>query len=201
MSIFFCRSKITLFCCLILAVLSGCSFKSQPAQYHTLSAIDRSENQVSGRSNFTVMIGPVLLPETLRRPQIAVRTGDTGIAFLEFDKWAGSLRDDTQRVMVENMGILLNEAGGIVVSDDMPVEPDYRIWASITRFDGMLNDSVRLNAVWTLKDQKNQRVISMNPFFVQQPVTADGVSDMVMAHSLAIEALCRVMADAIMDLR
>ncbi|MGD9974177.1 MAG: membrane integrity-associated transporter subunit PqiC [Desulfatirhabdiaceae bacterium] len=201
MSIFFCRLKNTLFCCLILAVLSGCSFKSHPAQYHTLSSIDRPEGQPSVQSGFTVMIGPVLLPETLRRPQIAVRTGDTGIAFLEFDKWAGSLRDDTQRVMVENMSILLNKTGGIVISDDMPVEPDYRIWVSITRFDGTLNDSVQLNAVWTLKDQKNRQVISMNPFFVQQAVTADGVSGIVAAHSRAIEALCRVMADTIMALR
>jgi hypothetical protein len=196
-----CRLKNIILFCMMAAILSGCAFNSQPPQYHTLSSIQRSEKQLSTRNGFTVMIGPVMLPEKLKRPQIVVRTGDTGIRMLEFDKWAGSLRDDTRRVMVENLGTLLGDAGGIVITDDAPVEPDYRIWVSVNRFEGILNDSVQLDAVWTLKDQKKQSVIGINPFFIQQKITGDGVSGLVEAHSRAIESLCRVMADAIVNLR
>ena len=43
-----------------------------------------------------------------------------------------------------------------VTTDDMAVDPDYRVVVNIDRFDGRAGGSVWLNAVWTLKEQKGK---------------------------------------------
>ncbi len=108
----FCKLGIVL--CLI--VFSGCLLKSQPAQYYTLNPMQRTEARPDLKSRFTVSVGPVILPDSLKRPQIAIRTNDNQVGFSEFHKWAGQLKDDVKRILAENLSILLAEEGATVVN-------------------------------------------------------------------------------------
>ena len=98
---------------LCLTPLIGCFAKSQPAQYYTLSSMQRTESAPRIQSRFTVSVGPVIVPDSLKRPQIAIRTNDNQVSFSEFHKWAGLLKDDIKRILAENISILLSEEGDI----------------------------------------------------------------------------------------
>jgi uncharacterized lipoprotein YmbA len=192
----------TLCLALSLMALSGCFLmKSQPTQYYTLNAMQQPVVRPDFNSRFMVSVGPVILPDSLRRPQIAIRTNDNQIDFSEFHKWAGPLTDETKRILAEDIGILLAEEGATVSTDELPIEPDYRVILNINRFDGMPGETVLLNAVWTLKDQKNRKIIAVNQSLLTEHVSGTGYPDLVNAQSRALAALSMEIAAEIKKLR
>jgi uncharacterized protein len=192
----------TLGLALCLMALSGCFLmKSQPAHYYTLNAMQQPAVHPDFNLRFMVSVGPVILPDSLRRPQIAIRTNDNQMDFSEFHKWAGPLTDETKRILAENLGILLAEEGATVSTDELPIEPDYRVVVNINRFDGMPGETVLLNAVWTIKNPKNQKIIAVNQSLLTEKVSGTSYSDLVSAQSRTLAALSREIAAEINKLR
>ena len=178
--------KLGMFLCLI--ILSGCLLKSQPAQYYTLNPMQRPEARPDFKPRFTVSVGPVILPDSLKRPQIAIRTNENQVGFSEFHKWAGPLKDDAKRILAENLGILLSEEGATVSTDELLFEPDYRVVVNINRFDGVPGETARLNAVWTLKDLKSQ-ISSVTQSLFTEIVSGPDYTDLVNAQSRTLASL------------
>lgn len=187
---------------LLTLMLSGCCFSSPSAKYYTLSAIRCPEDsiKVAGPvSRFTVAVGPVILPDMLKRPQIAVRTEDHQMVFSEFHKWAGLLKDDIKRVMTENLSDLLASKGATVFTDDTLTEPDYRVVVNVNRFDGKPGNSVCLDAVWTLKDTKRQDSAVFH-YHVTEQCPGQTYTDIVRTQSLVIADLSHELADKISEI-
>ena len=176
---------------LCISFLTGCFSRSQPAQNYTLSAMQRPEASplALSASRFTVSVGPVIVPDSLKRPQIAIRTNDNQVSYSEFHKWAGLLKDDIKRILAENIGILLAGEGGTVSTDDLLIEPDYRVVINISRFDGMPEENTCLNAVWTLKDRQHQKTIAVRQSVFTEKVDGPGYSDLVSAQSRTLALL------------
>ena len=194
------------YCCtlgmvLCLITLSGCLLKSQPAQYYTLNPIQRPETRLDFKPRFTVSVGPVILPDSVKRPQIAIRTNDNQVGFSEFHKWAGPLKDDAKRILAENLGILLAEEGATVSTDELLIEPDYRVVVNINRFDGVPGETAWLNAVWTLKDQKSQKIVAVTQSLFTEKVSGPGYPELVNAQSRTLAALSLEVAAEIKKLR
>jgi len=181
-------------------VLGGCA-TSPPAQYYTLAPLQPPGVQAASVPTFTVAVGPVINPDLLQRPQIATRTSDHQISFSDFHKWAGSLADETKRVLVVNLNALLSGARAAVTTDDIAIDPDYRVVVNINRFDGRPGGSVWLNAVWTLKEQKGKMAIAVNQSVIEEPVSGQGYPDLVSAQSRAIGQLSREIAAGIASAR
>jgi len=194
----YCRTLGMVLC---LTALCGCFIKSPPAQYYTLNPMQRPETLPDFKPRFTVSVGPVIIPDSLKRPQIAIRTTDNQVNFSEFHKWAGPLKDDVKRILAENLGILLAEEGATVSTDELLIEPDYRVVVNINRLDGMPGETVRLNAVWTLKDQKAQKIVALTQSLFTEKVSGPGYPDMVSAQSRTLAALSIEIAAEIKKLR
>ena len=188
------RFCTTLGMVLCLAIFSGCLLKSQTAQYYSLNPIQRPETYPDFKSMFIVSVGPVILPDSLKRAQIAIRTSNNQVEFSEFHKWAGALKDDTKRILSENLGILLTHEGATVSTDELLIEPDYRVVVNINRFDGVLGETVWLNAVWTLKEQKSKKIIAATQSLFTEKVTGPGYPDLVNAQSRALASLSMAIA-------
>ncbi len=176
-------------------------YEKPPAQYYTLNPMQRPETRPDFKPRFTVSVGPVIIPDSLKRPQIAIRTNDNQVDFSEFHKWAGPLKDDVKRILAENLGILLAEEGATVSTDELLIEPDYRVVVNINRFDGMPGETAWLNAVWTLKDQKSQKIVAVTQSLFTEKVSGPGYPDMVNAQSRTLAALSIEIAAEIKKLR
>ena len=174
---------------LCLITISGCFLKSQPAQYYTLNSMQRPKACPDFKPRFTVSVGPIILPDILKRPQIATRTNDNQVGFSEFHKWAGLLKDDAKRILAENLSILLAEEGATVSTDELLMEADYRVVVNINRFDGVPGETAWLNAVWTLKDQKNQKIVAVTQSLFTEKVSGPGYPELVNAQSRMLAAL------------
>ncbi len=77
------------------------------------------------------------------------------MAVAEYDRWAGSLRQDIGRVLIENLSAVL-PPGTSVVSWKRNIPVDYRIAVEATRLDVTPGSEVVLEAQWAVfgKDRK-----------------------------------------------
>ena len=174
-------------------VLGGCA-TSQPARYYTLAPLQPPAVKAASVPAFTVAVGPVIMPDLLQRPQIATRTNDQQISFSDYHKWAGTLADETKRVLVVNLNGLLAGKRAAVTTDDMAIDPDLRVVVNINRFDGLPGGSVWLNAVWTIKEQKGKMAMVVNQSVIEERVSGPEYPELVSAHSRAIGQLSREIA-------
>jgi len=77
-------------------ILAGCA-KTPPSRFYTLSPLSGSEAKAGAEKedhDLTIGVGPITLPDHLDRPQIVTRESSNVIELAEFDRWAGSLKEN-----------------------------------------------------------------------------------------------------------
>lgn len=149
------RLLITL--CLISLILAGCA-GSPSSKFYQLSSLQNSGTLVTRDTALDqsriIAIGPVRMPDYLDRPQIVTRSGKNELQLSEFDRWAGPLENDVNRVLVEDISSLLPIEHFSVVrwipylESQLPAS--YRVHVLVERFEGTLGDSVLLTAQWSV---------------------------------------------------
>ncbi len=196
-----------LFALVVMAtVLSGCA-GSSPSKFYMLSSIisqDRQINRASDKPGIIVAIGPLSIPDYLKRSQIVTRAGRNELKVDDFSLWAGSLEGDITRVLVENISAMLPAELYSVVrwnpasQAQMPI--DFRAAVEIIRLDGTPGDSVTLKAQWTVFRKGDGRPL-MSEINIAENLDNAAYGEMVAGMSRALEALGREIAEAILSRR
>jgi hypothetical protein len=179
----------------------GCSSLSPPVEYYTLAPLPRTAAAAETRPQFTIAVRPATLPDLLERPQLITRTGETTVAVSEFHRWAGALKKDFARVLVENLNILLQDVQAAAATDDIALDPEYIVAVHVNRFDGSPGDSVRLNAVWSVRHPKGRQQMAVRESLIVEKSDAADYASLVAAHSRAVAALSREIAAEIRTMR
>jgi uncharacterized protein len=142
---------VTALSLLLAALLQGCG-STAPVRYYSLAPM--KEAMTYGRDpvaqpRFTVGVGPVEIPDFLERPHIVTRNGGNEMILAEYDRWAGSLKQDITRVLVEDLSAYL-APGASVLSWKRGIPLDWRVAVEVTRLDVTLGREVVLGAQWAL---------------------------------------------------
>jgi uncharacterized lipoprotein YmbA len=192
------RIKIFLVIFLFM-IVSGCA-STDPSRFYTLHS-SKSPDIVQPSSPYElfVMIGPVEIPDYLDRPQIVSRTNQNEITFSEFQRWAGSLKDDITRVLSEDLTELLSEDAISVSPWEWGVTSDYRIGVHIRRFDIMPEGNVLLNARCTLIDADGTTQLLMWEASITEPITEQTYDAKISSMSGALEKLSQDIAEKIKE--
>lgn len=181
---------------LAAAVTSGCVTMTSPdSQLYTLSASngDAPPPTEQAAAELPVLaVGPVDLPDYLRRPQIVSREGQNRIKVAQFDRWAAPLNEQVERVLAENLASRLPQL--VVVNyREQRFRPQYRITMSIERFERQGDGRVRLAGRWTLANAETGAALLSRRDTFDVPVQGPGYEAVVAAQSSALAQL----ADAI----
>lgn len=189
--------RIIAFMSCLLLIISGCA-SSKPSRFYTLDIINNHPTmQPSSEYKLAVSIGPVEIPDYLDRPQIVSRTSQNEIMFSEFDRWAGSLQDDTARVLKENITMLLSESAVSVSTWKWGTNYDYRIAVYISRFDIMPENKLLLSALWHITGKDGGKTLLTRESNILESVKAETYDAKVSSMSLALEKLSSDIADGI----
>lgn len=185
----FIRSGLLLFA---VTLLAGCVTLSSPnAQLYTLSASngDAPPPTEQDAAQLPVLaIGPVDLPDYLRRPQIVSREGQNRIQVAEFDRWAAPLNEQVERVLAENLAARLPQL--VVVNyREQRFRPRYRITMSIERFERQGDGRVRLAGRWTLANAETGAALLSRRDSIDVPVQGQGYEAVAAAQSMALAKL------------
>jgi uncharacterized lipoprotein YmbA len=199
-SVRFRLAVVALVLCLVVTI--GCA-STQPSRFFTLSALASSETRTrvgASSPSIAIGVGPVTLPELLDRPQIVTRTSRNELRLAEFDRWAGSLKDDFSRILAENLSILLSTDRVSLYPWRRSISVDYQVVVDVVRFDGELGGDARLVARWTVLGGRDKEVLSMHTSRISEPSGEQSYAALVGAESRALGRLSREIAEAIMSI-
>jgi uncharacterized lipoprotein YmbA len=183
----------------LTGLLIGCT--TTPSEFYMLDPLEpvdpRALERIEGPS---LGVGPIRFPDYLDRPQIVTRPAPNRVELNEFQRWAGSLQGNFQRVMARNLAALLRSENVAEYPWDEPFDPDYRLLVDVYRFDGDLGGEVRLEARWSLTGRDRLRVLRGGQASIREPVRGKDYHSLIRAESMALAALSQQVAAAFTEL-
>lgn len=190
------KSFLLIGCVAVLA--AGCA--SSPARFYTLNAT--AHRTTAPDANYGVIVGPVVLPAAVERPQFVVTTAPNRVEVEEFNRWAAPLGDSIARVVSLNLGEQLGTLR--VASTPMPdFGPAYRVAIHVERFESVPGDgkqagSAMMDAFWTVRGPKGENLVS-GRFTLTESAPGNSFEALAAAHSRLLEKLSASIAVALTD--
>ena len=189
---------------LFVVILTGCA-SSPSSKFYQLTSVQSKTSvtrDVSPNHSLVIAIGPVRIPDYLDRPQIMTSSGKNELRLSEFDRWAGSLESDVNRVLVEDISSLLPADRFSVVCWipylESEVPASYRVEIIVDRFEGALGDSVLLQAQWSVF-AKDRSLLLTKESRVSEQMNGSSYDALVAAMSSALERLSGDISDGIIS--
>ena len=173
--------------------------KTQP-EFFTLSpAAGATATPVATRPELGVGLGQIELPRYLDRDELVTRSGPHELEVWGGVRWGGSLRTDIQRVVADDLGRLLGTARIAVYPVEARFPVRYRVLLDLLEFGGPRSGPVTLRARWTIAGSEGS-ALAVGESVVQQPPASASWEDYVAAHSAALGAVTRELAEHIASL-
>jgi uncharacterized lipoprotein YmbA len=175
--------------------LSACAGKSASSKFYVLSPLPLST--LSGAEGATIGVLPVDLPDYLDRPQVVTRVSENELKLDEFNRWAEPLKDNFYRVLVENLSTLLTSAKVVETAQRVKLPVTLYVGVDVVQFDGTLGGDVVLTTKWGLITSEGGKLLLAKRSSFKEPTGAATYEALVAAHSRAVAALSREIAEAI----
>ncbi|WP_319409197.1 PqiC family protein [uncultured Desulfosarcina sp.] len=186
------------FSCALIIGFSGCRSFTPSVTYYLLNPMtagQASPAEAEGERIMIVGIGQMELPGYINRVQMVRRTGQNQLEVSSFHRWADYPDRMIQRVISENLQLLMADAR--VTSAPWPAgfKPDVTVDFSFLELIGTTEKTMLLSVLWTITGKGDP-----SPFHrttLSEAMTGTGYEDLAAAHSRALEALCREVADTL----
>ena len=140
-------SKVMGGACLAL-FLSGCiSMSNSPTpRFYMLQAVkaDQAVKKINIASDVLVGVGPVKIPEYQDRPQIVTQSKGKMLNFAQFDRWGESLDRGVERLIGEDLTIMLPGAKFILYPWNPSIPVKYQVIVEIVQLDSELDKDLFL---------------------------------------------------------
>lgn len=178
---------------------TACSLKPRedPSRFYVLAPAAHAAPVETGLAGWTIGIGPVTLPAYLDRTEIVVRRGENEVAVPEQDRWAEPLTTGLQRVITEELTLLLAPQRALQHPWSSTAGVDFAVRIDVIRFDRDSAGTAVLDARWRIEDGSGNRLVDSRRTHLAEP--ADGLETgfAVAAQSRALGALSQEIAGEI----
>jgi uncharacterized lipoprotein YmbA len=185
---------------IFIILLTGCTGISPATHFHTLDPTPVEGTAIAAMPELALGLGPIALPEMLKRPQLVIRESASNMQVSEFHRWAGDLEDTMTRTMARQLMQAMGTEKVAVFPWPRHRAIDYQIRIDVLRFDGALGGEAVLAGTWTLADGDGRREITTRAFSYTEQTAGGGHSELVQAMSrllarLSAEAAAEMAAD------
>jgi len=185
---------------IIALCLGGCLGRSPSPRFYSLSPIPGDQG-ISTRKgpahNAVIGIGPVRLADYLDDSKIITRTSDNQLVKAEYDRWAGSFKNNFTNVLAENLGDLLRTDRIFLYPWRTSTTLDYQVAVDVIRLDGRLGEAAWVVARWSVFEGPDKKLVKMNRSSISEPVSGRDYAALVAAQSRALVKLSQEIALAI----
>jgi hypothetical protein len=153
------KSTVLLFC-FFLAGITACGSRSKPATFYLLTSLSGSEAiDVQAGTPTILSVGPVRLPSYLGRKQLLLRSGKNELIIKEYSRWGEPLQENFQRVLIENLSVLLATPQVYDYNNHETKEPDFQLLIDVSRFDVTDDGQATLTAFWSINDSQGNQLL------------------------------------------
>jgi len=183
---------------ILLSLLFPACGSSPNARIYILNTMDRIDaSSILKNQNITVKIGPISIPDALDKSQIVTRLGTNELLADEFNRWSGDYQSDIQRVLGENISILL-PARQVILNQELTLFPvDFQVLVNVREFDGSLGGTVTLNADWTIAGSNKGQPVTAKKSIFQENTNGSDYQSYVAAQSRLLAKLSSEIASEI----
>jgi hypothetical protein len=184
-----------------LFLATGClGGPKQEPTYFTLSAVAAPDGApVATRPELGLALGQVEIPRYLDRPELVTRTGPHRLRMWNGVRWGGSLQDDVQRVLADDLSRLLGTTRVAVYPDEARFPVKARVLVELLDLGGAPGQPVVLRSRYTLAGADG-RALAVGELDLSQPAASASWDDYVAAQRGALDALARGLAERIIAL-
>lgn len=182
---------------LVCMLFSGCTLRTvQTVNYFSLLTMEQlgQTQPVGAYPELALGIGPITVPDSLKRSQIVTRINGNQYQFNEFNRWAGVLEKDFLTVAGDNLGMLLGTENIGYLPWHPAFTPGYRMAIDIQRFDGALDGEAVLEARWSIIEATGKEMLAGGRSVYRMPVAESGYAGLVRTESQLVAELCKEVA-------
>ena len=190
-------------CGLFLLLLVGCGGKSPSISYYSMTSIEPADlgAEAMNMPEVTIGVGPVTVPEYLKRAQIATRPGDGNrYMFDDFHRWAGIIEKDIASAIGNNLGALLGSDRIVFFPWMNYFKPQYQVVIEIIQFDSDLNSDAVLSSRWAVADGAGKNILASGKSDYRRRLENPSYDALVDAESFLLADLSREIADEVSKL-
>ncbi len=193
------KFTVLLFCC-FLAGLAGCG-KSKPSTFYLLTSLSASEaTAVQSEAQAEVSVGPVRLPSYLDRKQLLLRSGENELILREYNRWGEPLQENFQRVLIENLSLLLVTSQVYDYDSHNLKEVDFQLRIDVNRFDVNDDGQATFIAFWTIDDSRGDKLLRKKTTLTTESQSLES-ADMVNALNQMVADFSTELAETIRSLQ
>ncbi|MBU1044606.1 MAG: PqiC family protein [Candidatus Omnitrophica bacterium] len=174
-------------------VLNGCALvpTTPSPRFYVLGAV--SENLVSKKINISsdalIGVGPIKIPGYQNRPQIVTQDKEKMIKFAQFDRWGESLEIGLQRIIGEDLLVMIPGVKFVLYPWNQSIEVKYQVVLEIIQLDSELDKDMFLVAQWMVIDPKDSKTIMIKRSEFRHPVIPQNYSGLAKTLSIACASL------------
>ena len=194
----------TLILLLISFVLSACgnfSPRPDPSNFFTLTAIAQpaapAAKESSNPGGVSLGIGPIRLPGYLDRQEIVTRVSPNRIDLSEYDHWAEPLETNFNRILGQNLSVLLPINRLVFFPWESTRSPAYQVEVEVLRFEANAAGDVQLSARWVVLETSKKVAPKSGETLLVRQAAAKSTDAAVAALSETLADLSREIANAI----
>ena len=188
--------RLILTICLIGLISAGCS-RSPRVTYYTLNATATADSVAQALE--PVVIGPVTLPDLLDRRHFVINIDANRVDILEMHRWAAPLKSEIQRVIAENLTLLLKPTTVAVYPQNSALDAVSRVQIDIRRFEMTEGKEVNVDLLWSIR-RSDGSTAKNGTAVVRESVTGIGYEPLAAAQSRALAVVSRDLAQALRDM-
>jgi uncharacterized lipoprotein YmbA len=186
------------FSCSLIIVFSGCRSITPSVSYYFLNPLtdtSMSPADADGNRSKTIGVNPIELPGYLNRVQMVQRTGPNQLEVSSRHRWADFPDRMIQRVLGENLQMLMADARVYSAPWPAGLKPDITVDVIFLELIGTTDKKMLLSAVWTITGSGDPSLSHRTT--LSETITGAGFDDLAAAHSRVLEVLCRKVADTL----
>ncbi len=178
---------------LSLAVLITACGSTPRSNYYMLSA---ESNGMVGSSGPSLGIGPVTVPEYLKRREMVLNRSANKLELADYDRWAEPLDAGIMRVMALNLAILLKTQQVQVFPWRRNSQPDYSVRIAVVQFS-ISGHTAELVCEWSVSAPATGATLSQQISQLQTRARDAEPDSIAAAYSELLAQLAREIAAAI----
>jgi uncharacterized lipoprotein YmbA len=192
------QASLTL-CAILLGACGLLEPRSDPTKFVVLAAIDELPEAPpieSAKSDLSVGIGPIVLPDYLHRTEIVARDEGTRLLTSESERWGEPLPRGVERVLASDLATTLGPKRIVLHPWYATESPDVQIEIAFSRFEREGAGKIVVSARWSIEilGAETPRFESESRI-VRTLAHHDGAST-ARGLSLALADVCREIAAA-----
>ena len=184
------------FCLLLTGLVTACG-STPRSDYYMLSANARGSMGSEGPS---IGVGPVSVPEYLKRREMVLNRSANRLDLADFDRWAEPLDAGVLRVTALNLSLLLKTQQVQTFPWRRSNLPDFGISIAVVQFS-MKGRQALLVAEWTVTEPATGTAVMQHISRLENSAAGGDPEDVAAAYSDLLKDLSKEIATAITEHR